>query len=507
MALEKILPLGTLASKLEESRTAGHRIVLCHGTFDLMHAGHIRHIQQSREQGDILIVTITADQHVNRGPGRPVFNQQLRAETLAALEYVDYVSVHDGPTAIGVIEVLKPDVYMKGIEYATSSNDITGNIQREQAAVEIGGGRIAFTDDVTFSSSSLLNEHFNVFPQETSEYIRGFRQRYSINNVLDMLRSVRDLRVLVIGDAIIDEYHYTKPLGRTGKGSALSVRFDNAEQFAGGAIAVANHVGAFVDDVTLITGLGGENSYEHFIRSRLGKSVKPEFFFSENADTLVKRRFVDTDLNKLFEVYVGRADRTAPEVEYGVCEWLRHRGHEYDAVIVPDFGNGFISDAMVERISAESRFLAVNTQLNSGNYGFHAIDRYNAADFVSLNEPELRMAARNRREPIEKVARAVAETVRARRIAVTRGPQGVVMLDRNSDEIHQIPALSTKVVDRVGAGDAFLSLASTCLGAGLPSEVATFVGSAAAALDVQIVCNRETVGMANLFKYITTLLK
>ena len=81
------------------------------------------------------------------------------------------------------------------------------------------------------------------------------------------------------------------------------------------------------------------------------------------------------------------------------------------------------------------------------------------------------------------------------------------MLDRERGVVHNVPALSTKVVDRIGAGDAFLSLASICLGGGLPSQVAAFVGSAAAALDVQIVCNREPVNMTALSKYITTLLK
>jgi sugar/nucleoside kinase (ribokinase family) len=149
----------------------------------------------------------------------------------------------------------------------------------------------------------------------------------------------------------------------------------------------------------------------------------------------------------------------------------------------------------------------VNTQVNSGNRGFHVINRYSRADFVSLNEPELRLAAHNRHDPVEAVAEQVAERVGARFLAVTRGSRGVMMLDRENRMVHNIPALSTKVVDRIGAGDAFLSLSGLCLGGHLPANLAAFVGSAAAAIDVQIVCNREPVDKTMLYKYVTTLLK
>ena len=80
-------------------------------------------------------------------------------------------------------------------------------------------------------------------------------------------------------------------------------------------------------------------------------------------------------------------------------------------------------------------------------------------------------------------------------------------MDQSPEATHKTPILSTNVLDRVGAGDAFLSLAGLCLGGGVSSEIALFVGSAAAALDVQVVCNREPVTPINLYKYINTLLK
>ena len=507
MTSNKIIPLEEMADRCRELKGQSQRVVLCHGTFDLMHAGHIRHLQRARQEGDVLMVTVTGDAYVNKGPGRPVFSEQLRAENLAALACVDYVAINSSATAIEALHTIQPSIYAKGSDYRSHTDDVTGNIAREQAAAEAHGGQVFYTDEITFSSSSLLNEHFGVFPPETREYLKTFRAQWSEKDVHRMIQSLAGLRVLVVGDAIIDQYHYTAPLGQTGKGNILAVRYESEEQFAGGAIAVANHLAGFSNQVTLVTGLGTIDSHEEFIRSKLQPNVTPEFFYMEGAPTVTKRRFVDADLAKYFEVYFYREDPVLGEAERKVCDWLNRHITGYDVIVVPDFGNGFISTAMIEILCDRAKYLAVNTQVNSGNRGFHVIHRYARADFVSLNEPEVRLAAYNRHDTLESVATRVGDSVHAKNFAVTRGTKGVIMLDRPKGMVHTVPALSTKVVDRIGAGDAFLSLAGLCLGGGLPSEVAAFVGSAAAALDVQIVCNREPVSPTGLSKYITTLLK
>lgn len=507
MSSAKILSLDELEKKASELRQAGKRIVMCHGTFDLIHTGHIRHLQRAKHEGDVLVVTLTGDAHVNKGPGRPVFREDLRAETLAALACVDFVAINYSEAAMNVIARLRPHVYVKGSEYRAAMDDVTGNIAREQEAVEACGGEIFYTDEITFSSSSLLNEHFGVFSPETKDYLQTFRKTYGYKDIIDLVKGFARLKVLVVGDAIIDQYCYIRMLGQVGKGNSLAVKYESEEQFAGGAIAVANHLAGFADNITLVTGLGKTETHENFIRAKLLPNVMPEFFYIDNAQTVTKRRFVDADLNKLFEVYLFHEEPLLNGVEDAVCAWLEANLDEFDVVVVPDFGNGFISKNMIEVLCRKTRFLAVNTQLNSGNRGHHVVSRYPRADFASINEPELRLAAHNRLDPIELVAESIGQTIRAKHIAVTKGTAGVMLRDRTHGVTHYVPALSTKVLDRIGAGDAFLALAGLCLGGGAPAEVAAYVGSVAAALDVQIVCNREPVSSVALFKYITTLLK
>lgn len=507
MESQGITDVAKLAALAAQQRTEGKTVALCHGTFDLLHMGHIRHLQRARRQADVLFVSVVGDRFVDKGPGRPVFGEELRAEALAALECVGGVAIHQGATGVDVIEALRPDVYVEGVKPASVDIDASGGTRPEYLAVEALGGRVYFTEEITFSSSSLLNEHFDVFPENVRDYLRAFAGRYTDRTIIESLRSLRGLEVLVVGDAIIDEYHYTTPLGRPGKGGGLAVSFESAEQFAGGAIAVANHLGEFCDQVTLATGIGEGDGSEHFIRSHLGKAVEPVFFRSSESTTLIKRRFVDADFNRLFEIYLREGDDYDPAVDAAANTWLATQLPRYDVVIVPDFGNGFISQSMVGTLCEHARFLAVNTQINSGNRGFHVINRYRRADLVSLNEPELRLAAHDRASPVAEVAEAIGARVNAKNVAVTMGTAGVWMSDRVNGDAVQVPALSTKVVDRIGAGDAFLSLAALSIGGGLPSDLAAFIGSTAAAIDVQIVCNREPVTSVGLSRYITTLLK
>ena len=507
MTNTKIISLDAIADHSRVLQERGKRVVLCHGTFDLMHIGHIRSLQRAKREGDILLVTVTADEYVNKGPGRPVFSHELRAENLAALQCVDYVAINYAATAVDALHKIRPTIYVKGSEYRSQANDVTGNITREQHAVEAYGGRIFYTDEITFSSSSLLNEHFGVFPPDTKRFLENFREKFRDSDVHRMIDSLANLNVLVVGDAIVDQYHYVSPLGQTGKGNVLAVKYNEEEQFAGGSAAVANHIAMLVGSVTLATAVGDMDNHEAFIREKLKKNVLPVVSRFKNAPTVTKRRFVDSDLAKLFEVYFFDEE---PELEGDgamIYEWLDNNIEKYDVVVVADFGNGFVTDSMIEMVSRKSRYLAVNTQINSGNRGYHVINRYPRADFVSLNEPELRLAAHNRRDTLEDVVETVCARVGAKQLAVTRGTKGAVLFCATAKTFYTVPALSSRVIDRIGAGDAFLALSALCLAKGIAGDVAAFVGSVAAAMDVQIVCNREPLDPVAIKKYVSTLLK
>ncbi len=155
----KLVDLDELARYTAEQRAAGRTVVHCHGCFDLMHPGHIKYFQAARGMGDVLVVTVSPDRFVDKGPGRPVYNEVLRAECIAALECVDRVAVNRWPTAEKTLRLLRPDIYVKGQEFE-NLEDKTGKIQRESDVVREIGAEMRFTHEIVFSSTQLLNQHF-----------------------------------------------------------------------------------------------------------------------------------------------------------------------------------------------------------------------------------------------------------------------------------------------------------------------------------------------------------
>ena len=155
----KILDLDKVAEELSDLKSKGKKIVHCHGCFDMMHPGHIKYFQASKRMGDILVVTVTPDQYVDKGSDRPVFDQYLRTESIAALECVDYVAINRWPTAENTLRLLVPDYYVKGQEFE-ELQDKTGKIQKEVDVVKEIGGEMRFTHEIVFSSTKILNRYF-----------------------------------------------------------------------------------------------------------------------------------------------------------------------------------------------------------------------------------------------------------------------------------------------------------------------------------------------------------
>jgi rfaE bifunctional protein nucleotidyltransferase chain/domain len=502
---DKTKSLNELADIIQTLKKDGNTIVQCHGVFDLLHPGHILHFEAAKREGDILVVTITRDEHVDKGPGRPVFNQRIRTETIAALQCVDYVALNEWPSAVETIKKLKPDVYVKGSEYAEA--DMTGRIYEEAEAVKFVGGRIHFTDEPVSSSSQLLNAHFHIYPEEAETFLKEFRQRYSSDDVIQRIEALKKLKVLVIGDPIIDEYHYCEALERAPKTLILSTKYLSEESFAGGVLAAANHIAGFCDNVHLVTCLGSENTQEKFILKHLKENIKPKFFYRNDAPTVVKRRFLEpVSLQKMFEVCFYNDEDLPETVDKEICDYLKPIIREYDLVLAADFGHGLIGQNIINILCNEARFLAVNAQTNSLNIGFNFITKYPRADYICIDEYEIRLAAHNKLGDLKDIMSKVAKNLGCSQMAVTRGHQGSLTYT-SEDGFFNTPVFSNEIIDRIGAGDAYLAITSPCVAAGNPMDVVGFIGNAVGALAVRILCNKSSVEPIALFKFITALLK
>lgn len=502
----KIVDLGELSLLAARLRSNGKRIVHAHGVYDLLHLGHIRHLREARLLGDVLIVTLTEDRFVNKGPHRPAFTDILRAEALAALEVVDYVAVNHFPTAVQAINAIKPHVYAKGPDYVNNADDVTGAISLEEQAAISNGGCFRVTEGITFSSTALLNRYLASFPPDVQGYLDDLRSCYSASQLVGYLDRLLDMRVVVVGEAILDEYIYCDQVGKSAKEPVLAVRYCSSEMFAGGSLAVANHLAGFCKSVEIVTYLGGTDDQETFIRRNLKPGVRLSPIYKAASPTIVKRRYVEATLNvKMFEVYVINDDSLNAVENEDFCSLLETRLPGADAVVVADFGHGLLGSRTKDVIAQSSKFLAVNTQVNAANIRFHSISSYKSSDYVCINESELRIDARNRHSSIDELVAALATKLKCNRFLVTRGKSGVNYFD---GEIKvSSPSLASTVVDRIGSGDAVLALTSVCVAAEVPAEAVAFLANVIGAQKVQILGNRSPVDRVSTIKFIQSILK
>lgn len=489
-------------------RGEGLSLVMCHGVFDVLHLGHVRHLRLARAEGDRLIVSLTDDEFVNKGPGRPYFTARVRAEMLAFLEIVDAVVINHAASAQPILEAIRPDIYAKGSDYANPEDDVTGKIELERRAVEANGGRVVFTEDVVFSSSSLINTHFaDIYSDELQVYLRDFRSRVTMDDLDAVIEKTAPLRVLVVGDAIMDEYVYVQSMGKASKENIIATRYTDRDLFAGGVSAGANHMAGLCEHVEVATCLGMERSDEDTIRASLKENVSLSFISRPDASTTRKTRFIDRSYwRKMFEVYDFKDDPLDAVTQREFDLMVEEKANACDVVVVNDFGHGLIAPSTVELLQNTAPFMAVNAQCNAANLGYNLISKYSRADYVCLDEPEARLAVADKHGPIEIVMEKIAERVHCPKIIITRGESGCLIYDSDQG-ICAIPAFTKNVVDTVGAGDAFLTVTSPLIATGAPMELAGFVGNAAGALKVGIVGHSKSVERAALLNYLKVLLK
>ena len=504
----KIISIEDLAVAVADLKKAGKRVVQAHGTFDLLHLGHVKHLESARSKGDALVVTITADKYVNKGPNRPVFNEQLRAEMLAALAVVDYVAVNHHLDAVPAIKTIKPSFYAKGQDYINPEGDVTGKITAEREAIESVGGAITFTEEMTFSSTELINRNMNIYEPHLQAHLEGLRANNGLEALNAIVDSIKDMRVLIVGDAIIDEYQYVLPMGKASKENMIATRYQDYEQFAGGVFATANHVADFVKSVEVITVLGDRDDYSVLLRNSLKPNVTLTPIIREGAPTTRKKRFVDPSyIRKLFEVYHIDDEPLTRTVEEKLNAEISKRIADYDVVIANDFGHGMINASTVELLCSQSKFLAVNTQSNSANMGYNLIHKYPRADFVCIDAPEARLAVTDKISPIEEIiSRRLTSKVNCSHFIITHGKHGCVTHERGGI-VHTIPAVTKSVVDTVGAGDAFLAITAPMVAAGAPLNQIGFIGNIAGALKVAIIGHQKSVEKVSVLKSLTALLK
>ena len=505
---KKIISIENLKRKILNFKKKNKKIVLCHGVFDLLHLGHINHFKEAKNKGDILIVSITTDKYVRKGPNRPAFKEQDRMNALSAISSIDFIVLNKDPTAVTLIKELKPNIYCKGKEYKLTKNDLSGEIKNEINALKKVKGKIFYTGGITFSSSNLLNRYGPVFTEYPKNTVDKIKREYSFLEAKNLVYKLKKLKILVIGELIIDRYVFCEALGKSGKEPVLVLRDKSSEEYLGGSAAIVRHISNFVDKITLFSMIGDKNEYLGKIKKLIPKNVKINLLKKKNSPTILKTRFVDSiNFNKVLGVYKINDKLLDKKQEKKQINFLKKNLSKFDMVIVSDYGHGFITKSISKLICRKSKFLALNAQVNAANIGYHSMRNYKNLSCAIINQRELEMEFREKSKNLNDLIKKLSFKNNIQNLIVTRGSNGAILYDKKNNKFFSFPALANKVTDKIGAGDAFLSLASIFLNIKEKKQFALLMGSLAAAQSTEDIGNKNAISKLNILKSLDHMLK
>jgi rfaE bifunctional protein kinase chain/domain/rfaE bifunctional protein nucleotidyltransferase chain/domain len=491
----KICNLEHLLAVRREARDAGRILVHCHGCFDIVHPGHIQHLQYAKSLGDELVVTVSADTHVQKGVDRPLIPDDLRASSLAALECVDWVYVNPNPTAVELLEQLQPDVYVKGKEYERNHDP---RFLAERDAVSRHGGRVVFSSgDVVYSSTALISSMVDSEAM-SDEKVSRFRRKFGLDgsSVHQIIQKFRGQKVVVVGDYILDRYHLCDATGIAGEGPMIALRQLQSRDFDGGAAVIALHLAGLGAQPVLITGLSAE-AVSHETAMRLQSRGIGVESLPYRRQLVTKSRYLAEE-TKLFKVDCGTVDPIDSQCEEMIAEKILAAAQGAAAAVFADFGYGLITESLLDRIMPELRkTVPIITADVSGRQG--NLLKFKSVDLLCPTERELRETLHDFSSGLGNVVWRLLNETKARQAVITLGKQGLVTFTpppRKSSEAlgrlvsEYLPALSARVVDPLGCGDALLATASLTLASGGSLQAAAYLGSLAAALEIRQMGNQ-----------------
>lgn len=491
----KILSLDSLMAARESARSAGRKLVQCHGCFDIVHPGHIRHLRQAKSLGHVLLVTLTGDDAINKGTGRPLIPEELRAESLAALDFVDWVYIESRPTALELLSEVQPDVYVKGREYEFNEDP---RFKSERAAVEKHGGRVVFSSgDVVFSSTALIaamEQSVDPFHHRLTSLVQD--ERLAGPTLHGLIASMRGRRVVVAGETILDTYIFCDRPDVAGESPILTLRPLQRKGYDAGAAILARHAAALGAKPVLVTVLP-DTQEAHDFEQRMAaegvevRAVRNTARIPEKQRYLVgQQKVMKVDLIEPYALDAQQQDQFIALAREASAE-----NGGVDVGIITDFGLGLYSPLLVAKLCDAMR---PRTRVLVGDVSGRrsSLRAFRRMDLLSPSESELRDAMQVHGDGLPAVVWRMLEETWSNASLVTLGADGLIAFDRLAQQessaqwttrlrAEHIPALCPVAVDPLGCGDSLLTVAALGLASGGSMLASAFLGACAAATQVQ----------------------
>ncbi|MEQ8394460.1 PfkB family carbohydrate kinase [Thalassobaculum sp.] len=460
------------------------KIVMCHGTFDLVHPGHIRHLVYARSKGAKLIVGVTADHHVKKADHRPFVPEGLRALNLAALETVDYVTIDPHATPIENILTIKPDYFVKGYEY--QKGGLHPRTAEEKQAVESYGGEVIFTPgDIVYSSSAIIESGPPDLAVEKLINLLDGENR-TFDDLKKALAGLSGAKAHVVGDTIVDSLTVTSMIGASGKTPTLSVRYEGKRDYVGGAGIVAKHLKAAGADVTFSTVLG-DDALAEFVRNDLAEAGVTLNDVVDLTRPTINKNAIVADGYRMLKIDTLDNRAISEQICKQLCRSIRDV--PADAVMFCDFRHGIFNGESIPLLTAaipEGRFKVADSQVASrwGN-----ILQFKGFDLITPNEKEARFSLGDQDTVIRPLGTRLYEEALCKVLILKLGARGSMTFRQAGGELRTffgVDSFADHVVDAVGSGDALLAYATLALKTTGDEVIATILGAMAAAAECEL---------------------
>lgn len=455
-------------------------VIMCHGTFDIVHPGHIRHLMYAKSKADILVASLTCDAHITKANYRPFIPEDLRTMNLAALEVIDYVIIDWNPTPLENVRFLQPDYFAKGYEYF--QDGIHPKTREEMEVLDTYGGELIFSPgDIVYSSSALINL---APPKIHSEKLLMLMnsEGMTFDRVKKALADFKGTRIHVVGDTIVDSYTYCTLIGGVSKTPTFSVKYEGQRDFSGGAAVVAKHLRKAGAEVKFSTVLGDDPLKDFVLRDLESHGIECHAFIDHTRPTTHKNLFV-TDGYRMLKV--DRLDNRS--ISDRTLDYLKLslESNRADACIFSDFRHGIFNPGTIPELAqhiAKGTLRVADSQM--ANRWGNILD-FTGFDLITPNEREARFALGDQDSVVRPLALQLYKKARCKTLILKLGNRGVITYrsaDSDPRAFFTLDSFADHVADPVGAGDALLAYATLALVGTQSSVIASILGSMAAAV-------------------------
>jgi len=458
------------------------RVVFVSGNFFVVHAGHIRLLRFAADCGDAIVVGVHDAQPT---PGYP--HPEARAAALRELGLASEVVVlKEGLEKY--LRELRPAIIVKGKEWESITNPEAEWLSDWQGQLIFAAGESTYSNSLPAVRDNRVRSEHWVRP---SEYIR--RHGCQGDAMRGVIARFAALKVVVVGDMIVDEYVHCEALGMSREDPTIVLSPQSTECFVGGAGIVAAHASALGAQVSFLSVVGHDEG-GRFAAARLQTyGVQAELLVDSSRPTTLKQRFRASG-QTMMRVSNLRQHEISLELQAQIRESIAAKIDAADVVLLSDFNYGCLPQPLValliERARAGHALVAADSQ-SSSQLG--DISRFRGAHLLTPTEHEARIALRDHASGLHQIGFHLRDLAEVQTVFLTLGEAGVMVVGSERSEraivTETLPALNPEPRDVSGAGDSMLTTASLAMASGASAFQAAYLGSLAAAIQTSRVGN------------------